>query len=245
MAPLQTTMPYTVVLTVRTHFCRLQLVDGAGHGPLAVADGRLVRRGRELGREAVLGPRPCCCRRSCAGRAPRCPGEQKPLPFKGAQPAELDSTAGAPGGARGPFYRPACTDTVSLITASIEVRWRRTEQRVAHPAPSPSVADRDQCSVRLTSPTNLFHPPSRNCLAQRQVVGPGQRTCLAALNFISTEPPKASFAQNIHSDVNIQESGSISFECRTMSSNEGISNAAMGSGRTPQNMGLSNTPPRH
>lgn len=101
MAPLQTTMPYTVVLTVRTHFCRLQLVDGAGHGPLAVADGRLVRRGRELGREAVLGPRPCCCRRSCAGRAPRCPGEQKPLPFKGAQPAELDSTAGAPGGARG------------------------------------------------------------------------------------------------------------------------------------------------
>lgn len=34
-------------------------------------------------------------------------------------------------------------------------------------------------------------------------------------------------------------------DLQTMSSNEGISNAAMGSGRTPQNMGLLNTPPRH
>ncbi|KAI7922393.1 hypothetical protein M0657_005662 [Pyricularia oryzae] len=242
MPPLQTNMPYTVVLTARTQVCRLQLVDGSGHGPRAAIDGRLVRRGREMEREAVLGPRPCCCRRSCAGRARDAPASRSPSRSMGPSRQNWIPRQGLPGE---PFYQPACTDTVSLITASIEVRWRRTGQHVAHPAPSPSVADRNQCSVRLTSPTNLFHPPSRNCLAQRQVVGPGQRTCLAELNFISTEPPKASFAQNIHSDVNIQESGSISFECRTMSSNEGISNAAMGSGRTPQNMGLSNTPPRH
>lgn len=97
MPPLQTNMPYTVVLTARTQVCRLQLVDGSGHGPRAAIDGRLVRRGREMEREAVLGPRPCCCRRSCAGRARDAPASRSPSRSMGPSRQNWIPRQGLPG----------------------------------------------------------------------------------------------------------------------------------------------------